>query len=105
MGNYLFTQPFFKKNGKAVAIYFLVAIVFWFVFLVIIPQLYMLDLSFRSNVPPLARGGPQDYYTMEHYQHFVFGSKQLRSTDLSQSSHETFQQGLLQHSQVSFEKN
>ena len=75
MGNYLFTQPFFKKNGKAVAIYFLVAIVFWFVFLVIIPQLYMLDLSFRSNVPPLARGGPQDYYTMEHYQHFVFGSK------------------------------
>ena len=28
MGNYLFTQPFFKKNGKAVAIYFLVAIVF-----------------------------------------------------------------------------
>ena len=32
MNNFLFTQPFFKKNWKAVAIYFLVAIVFWFVF-------------------------------------------------------------------------
>ena len=75
MNNFLFTQPFFKKNGKAVAIYFLVAIIFWFVFLVIIPQFYMLDLSFRTNVPPLARGGPEDYYTFEHYSHFIFGSK------------------------------
>ena len=75
MKSYFFTQPFFKKNGKAIAIYFLVAIIFWFVFLVIIPQLYMLDLSFRTNVPPLERGGPKDFYTFEHYQHFVFGSK------------------------------
>ena len=75
MNSYVFTQPFFKKNGKAIAIYFLVAIIFWFVFLVIIPQLYMLDLSFRTNVPPLERGGPKDFYTFEHYQHFVFGSK------------------------------
>ena len=35
----------------------------------------MLDLSFRTNVPPLARGGPEDYYTFEHYSHFIFGSK------------------------------
>ena len=75
MNSYFFTQPFFKKNGKAIATYFLVAIIFWFVFLVIIPQLYMLDLSFRTNVPPLERGGPKDFYTFEHYQHFVFGSK------------------------------
>ena len=35
----------------------------------------MLDLSFRTNVPPLLRGGPKDFHTFEHYRHFVFGSK------------------------------
>ena len=75
MDNYLFSQPFFKKNGKSVAIFFLIAIVFWIVFLVIIPQLYMLDLSFRTNIPPLARGGPKDFHTLEHYRHFLLGSK------------------------------
>ena len=73
MKSLFFTQPFFQKNGKSVALFFLIAIVFWFIFLVIIPQLYMLDLSFRANIPPLERGGPKDFYTLEHYRHFVFG--------------------------------
>ena len=35
----------------------------------------MLDLSFRPNLPPLLRGGPDDVYTLTHYKHFVFGSE------------------------------
>ena len=31
-------------------------IIFWLIFLIVIPQLYMLDLSFRPNLPPLLRG-------------------------------------------------
>ena len=35
----------------------------------------MLDLSFRPNLPPLLRGGPDDVHTLVHYKHFVFGSE------------------------------
>ena len=66
---------FFDKNGPLVSTYFIIAIIFWLVFLIIIPQLYMLDLSFRPNLPPLLRGGPDDVHTLVHYKHFVFGSE------------------------------
>ena len=35
----------------------------------------MLDLSFRPNLPPLFRGGPDDVHTLVHYKHFIFGSE------------------------------
>ncbi len=66
---------FFNKNGPLISTYFIIAIVFWLIFLIIIPQLYMLDLSFRPNLPPLLRGGPDDVHTLEHYKYFVFGSE------------------------------
>ena len=72
-------NSFFKKNGTLISTYFIVAIVFWLIFLIIIPQLYMLDLSFRPNLPPLLRGGPYDVHTLVHYKHFIFGSE--KSTD------------------------
>ena len=67
-------NSFYKKNGPVIATFFLVAIIFWLVFLIVIPQLYMLDLSFRPNLPPLLRGGPDDVYTLTHYKHFIYGS-------------------------------
>ena len=87
MDRFFTTEPFFKKNGTAIALYFLIAIVFWIVFLVIIPQLYMLDLSFKPNLYPLERGGAKDFYTLEHYRYFLFGSESssgnFNSVDLS----------------------
>ena len=68
-------SAFIKKNGPLISTYFIIAIVFWLVFLIIIPQLYMLDLSFRPNLPPLLRGGPDDVHTLVHYKHFIFGSE------------------------------
>ena len=68
-------NSFYKKNGPVIATFFLVAIIFWLVFLIVIPQLYMLDLSFRPNLPPLLRGGPDDVYTLAHYKHFLYGSE------------------------------
>mgnify|MGYP005723682115 CR=1 FL=1 len=73
-------EGFIKKNGSVVSTFFLVAITFWFVFLILIPQLYMLDLSFRPNLPPLLRGGPDDVYTLTHYKHFIFGSETSKDT-------------------------
>ncbi len=68
-------KSFFNKNGPLISTYFIIAIVFWLIFLIIIPQLYMLDLSFRPNLPPLLRGGADDVHTLVHYKHFIFGSK------------------------------
>ena len=68
-------NSFYKKNGPVIATFFLVAIIFWLVFLIVIPQLYMLDLSFRPNLPPLLRGGTDDVYTLSHYKHFLYGSE------------------------------
>ena len=68
-------NSFFKKNGPLISTYFIIAIVFWLIFLIIIPQLYMLDLSFRPNLPPLLRGGSDDVHTLVHYKHFIFGSE------------------------------
>ena len=72
---YLLNSSFFKKNGTLVSTYFILALVFWLLFLIIIPQLYMLDLSFRPNLQSLLRGGPNDIHTLEHYKHFIFGSE------------------------------
>ena len=68
-------NAFFNKNGTLISTYFIIAIVFWLIFLIIIPQLYMLDLSFRPNLPPLLRGGSDDVHTLVHYKHFIFGSE------------------------------
>ena len=73
--NFILQTKFFKKNGPLISTYFLIAIVFWLIFLIIIPQLYMLDLSFRPNLPPLLRGGSDDVHTLVHYKHFIFGSE------------------------------
>ena len=66
---------FFNRNGPFLSGYFLIAIGFWIIFLIIIPQLYMLDLSFRPNLPPLLRGGSDDVYTLMHYKHFLYGAE------------------------------
>ena len=71
-------NSFYKKNGPVIATFFLVAIIFWLVFLIVIPQLYMLDLSFRPNLPPLLRGGTDDVYTLSHYKHFLYGSEKSK---------------------------
>ena len=68
-------NSFYQKNGPVIATFFLVAIIFWLVFIIVIPQLYMLDLSFRPNLPPLLRGGADDVYTLSHYKHFLYGSE------------------------------
>ena len=68
-------NSFFNKNGPLISTYFIIAIIFWLIFLIIIPQLYMLDLSFRPNLPPLLRGGSADVHTLVHYKHFIFGSE------------------------------
>ena len=44
--------------------------------MILLPQIFMFDFSFRFNLPPAKVGGPEDVYTFSHYKFMVFGSEQ-----------------------------
>ena len=65
---------FFQRNGIVISAYLIVAVVVWVAVMIVLPQLYMLDFSFRHNLPPGKIGGPEDVYTLSNYRYLVFGS-------------------------------
>lgn len=67
-------RSFFERNGTPVAIYLIVAVAFWAVFMIVLPQLFMVEMSFRPKLPPIEMGGPKDLYTFENYHYFLYGS-------------------------------
>jgi len=69
-------QQFFLKNGFGISAYLLLAVVIWLGLLILLPQIFMFDFSFRYNLPPAKVGGPEDVYTLQHYKFMVFGSEQ-----------------------------
>ena len=64
---------FVQRNGVFISTYLIVAVVAWTVFMIILPQLYMVDFSFRFNLLPAEIGGPKDTYTLEQYSYLLFG--------------------------------
>ena len=64
---------FVQKNGLAISAYLLVFTTGWIVFMIVLPQLYMFDFSFRYNLPPPEIGGPNDVYTLKNYEYLIFG--------------------------------
>ncbi len=67
-------RNFFEKNGVGLGSFLLAAVFIWVVVLIILPQLSMLDFSFRHHLPPPEMGGPKDTYTIEHYKYLVLGA-------------------------------
>jgi len=65
---------FFQRNGVVISTYLILAVVFWVVIMIVLPQAYMLDFSFRHNLPPAKIGGPEDVYTFDNYRYLLFGS-------------------------------
>ena len=65
---------FIARNGWPVATYLIVAVGLWTIFMVVMPLIAMIDLSFRPKLPPPQWGGPKDLYTLENYRYFLFGS-------------------------------
>ncbi len=64
---------FVQRNGVFLSAYFILAVVIWTLVMIILPQLYMVDFSFRHNLLPNEIGGPKDTYTLEHYAYLIFG--------------------------------
>lgn len=65
---------FVARNGWPVATFLIVAVGLWTVFMIVMPLMAMIDLSFRPKLPPPQWGGPKDFYTLENYKYFLFGS-------------------------------
>lgn len=72
MGNYW--VDFFRRNGTPLAVFLIVAVGFWMMMMIVLPQAFMIDFSFRTNVPPPQWGTEAHSYTLEHYQYMLFGS-------------------------------
>tara|TARA_R110000787_G_scaffold63679_8_gene143706 strand:+ start:35522 stop:36892 length:1371 start_codon:yes stop_codon:yes gene_type:complete len=64
---------FVQKNGLAISAYLLIFTTGWIVFMIVLPQLYMFDFSFRYNLPPPEIGGANDVYTLKNYEYLIFG--------------------------------
>lgn len=69
-------RRFFLKNGVGISVYLLIAVAIWLGILILLPQIFMFDFSFRYNLPPTKLGGAEDVYTLSHYKFMVFGSEQ-----------------------------
>jgi len=65
---------FADRHGLGVALFVGGAVLFWILFLIVMPQLAMLDFSFRHNLPRAEIGGPRDVYTLDNYRYFLFGN-------------------------------
>jgi len=64
---------FVRKNGFVISAYLLVFSMGWIVFMIVLPQIYMFDFSFRANLPPHEIGGVNDVYTLKNYDYLLFG--------------------------------
>ncbi len=69
-----FIKEFFKRNGAGMSWFLIIAVSFWVIVLIILPQISMFDFSFRNNLPPPEIGGPKDVYTLRNYEYLIFGA-------------------------------
>ena len=65
---------FFQRNGLAVGGFLIGAVGLWAIFMIVLPQLFMIEMSFRPKLPLPQMGGERDIYTLENYRYFLFGS-------------------------------
>jgi spermidine/putrescine transport system permease protein len=56
-----------RRHGIPLAAAIVLASLAWVLLLIVLPQLLMIDFSFRPNLPPRRIGGPDDVYTVRNY--------------------------------------
>ena len=67
-------RAFIERHGLLLSAYLILAVGFWILVLIILPQLAMFDISFRHNLPPGLVGSERDVYTLVNYNHLLFGN-------------------------------
>ena len=56
-----------RNFGSFGIIFILLTVGSWLIFMIVLPQLIMLDFSFRPFLPLRKIGGPEDIYTLKNY--------------------------------------
>ncbi len=56
-----------RRFGRLVTGLILATVLLWALLLIVLPQLLMVELSFRPNLPLAQRGGPEDVWTLANY--------------------------------------
>jgi spermidine/putrescine transport system permease protein len=64
---------FITRNGYLLGGYIISAVLVWILLVIVLPQIAMLDFSFRFDLPPYKQGGPEDVYTLSNYRYFLLG--------------------------------
>lgn len=67
-------RDYFIRNGIGLGLFLLISVSLWIVVMIVLPQAFMIDFSFRANVPPPQWGGEKHVYTLQHYHYLVYGS-------------------------------
>lgn len=57
----------FRRLGPVIGCCVMGVSAFWIVLMVVLPQVMMVDMSLRPNLPPSLRGGPEDVYSLTNY--------------------------------------
>lgn len=57
----------FRRTGPLIAWMALLTTLLWVAFMIVLPQVMMVDFSFRPSLPPSKIGGPEDVYTLKNY--------------------------------------
>jgi len=60
-------QEAMRSFGSIGVIFILLTVGSWLIFMILVPQLIMLDFSFRPLLPLRKLGGPEDVYTLKNY--------------------------------------
>ena len=60
-------QDAMRNFGSIGIIFVLLTVGAWLIFMILVPQLIMLDFSFRPLLPLRKIGGPEDVYTVKNY--------------------------------------
>ena len=56
-----------RRYGVALSVLFAALTAFWLLALVILPDLYLFENSFRPYLPMAEMDGPKDYYSFNNY--------------------------------------
>jgi spermidine/putrescine transport system permease protein len=56
-----------QRYGVALTGFIVIACAFWVLMMIVLPELLMIDASFRPSILPDEMGGPKDVYTLANY--------------------------------------
>ncbi|WP_425450128.1 ABC transporter permease [Virgifigura deserti] len=58
---------FVRRYGVVMSASIVLTCAVWVLVIVVLPQILMVDYSFRPSLPPSRQGGPEDVYTLKNY--------------------------------------